>query len=612
MNMDQSANESGESKETESAETESAETEAGVVEAGEPQKQRSKSRVVMVVAGVVAAALVIGAVGFVVSTREEPEVANAGTGTDILVFLGESVVGAAVGDGFESALGALFPEAPDPTEAKVDEVLAQIDGLSVQINALQGATKSLSDQVDTNFWSANSTRLGDDVDALSNIYTLWIKPLAAEAAIYSQARIAGDTAAIATAETNLNTARDKFINGYNNSLVTNAGISDRLHHDIVPSQGATSILSARGKVLMAKGYLTAEDSQELRDLYDTIAQQQALAVYIKAEFEALQDNGDGQNQKIANDIVTQWKTNQAAELAALPPVIPPGVIIATPNKVTANATMWMGSAKMGEPTKTSALSPWSNPVTQQGEISQLATLRTEVNSEYFDPDAISSYGREVTGWDYPSTQAQFDQLTAAVASSPGSTVGQRLAAAGSGRTTDFNFVQPGVPSQERVWVNPTQGWPATVYTCVEEHWYGDTKATTTISVPSIVNLNAPTAVIAGLPLYVSNPYITEFYADDSRSNADQCNNDIQNVWLNSEQRLSSLSSVLWARTVGTGIEEDYMAQSGNYSYNLPVTTYPKWSDAWKFASDQTVYPSGGPNGYTCTNPPSQKFVDTNC
>ena len=70
--------------------------------------------------------------------------------------------------------------------------------------------------------------------------------------------------------------------------------------------------------------------------------------------------------------------------------------------------------------------------------------------------------------------------------------------------------------------------------------------------------------------------------------------------------------MLWARTVGTGIEEDYMAQSGNYSYNLPVTTYPKWSDAWKFASDQTVYPSGGPNGYTCTNPPSQKFVDTNC
>ena len=126
--MDESANESNESTETEAVETESAETEAGVAEAAEPQKLRSKSRVVMVVAGVVAAALVIGAVGFVVSTRDEPEVANAGTGTDILVFLGESVAGAAVGDGFESALGALFPEAPDPTEAKVDEVKAGYGG----------------------------------------------------------------------------------------------------------------------------------------------------------------------------------------------------------------------------------------------------------------------------------------------------------------------------------------------------------------------------------------------------------------------------------------------------------------------------------------------------
>ena len=100
--MDESANESNESTETESTETE-----AGVAEAEEPQKHRSKSRVVMVVAGVVAAALVIGGVGFVMSTRNEPEVANAGTGTDILLFLGESVAGAAVGDAFESALGAL-------------------------------------------------------------------------------------------------------------------------------------------------------------------------------------------------------------------------------------------------------------------------------------------------------------------------------------------------------------------------------------------------------------------------------------------------------------------------------------------------------------------------
>ena len=610
--MDDSENSGGESTETEAAETE-----AGVAEAGEPQKHPSKSRVVMVVAGVVAAALVIGGVGFVVSTRNEPEVANAGTGTDILVFLGQMVVGAAVGDGFNSVLGALFPEATaDPTAAKVDEVKAQIDGLTVQISALQAATQSLSDQVDKDFWSENASRLQDDLAALKNMQTTWIAPLAAEGAIYSKARLAGDTAAMATAETNLNKAKDNFINGYNNSLVTNEGIADRLHNDIVPSAGATSILSARGKVLMAKGYLTAEDSQELRDLYDMIAQQQALAVYINAEFQALQENGDGVHQGLANDVVTRWKTNQAAEFAALPPVIPPGVIIATPNKVTANATMWMGSGRML--TKTPGLAPFDlasgSNVLSQVEISQLEALRTEVNSEYYDADAISSYGREVTGWDYPSTQAQFDQLTAAVASSPGNTVGEKLAAAGAGRTTNFNFVQPGVPFKERVWVNPTQGLFTTAYTCVEENWLADKKATVNVSVPYIVNMTAPTAVISGLPLYVSNPYMTYLPSEENLGErAQQCSTNIGIQWANSESRPDGgLSSVLWARTVGAGVDEDYMAQSGNYSYNLPASTYPPNVAAAKFANDQTDYPSDGPDGYTCQTPPSQKFLDDNC
>ncbi|CAB5068562.1 MAG: hypothetical protein F2942_08230 [Actinobacteria bacterium] len=606
-----------EQSESEQVDPGGTEAEAGTAEAGEPQKHRSKSRVVMVVAGVVAAALVIGAVGFVVSTRDEPEVANAGTGTDILVFLGESVAGAAVGDGFESALGALFPEAPDPTEAKVDEVKAQIDGLTIQISALQAATQGLSDQVDKNFWSENATRLQDDLAALKNMQTSWIAPLAAEGAIYSKARIAGDTAAMATAETNLNKARDNFMNGYNNALVTNEGIADRLHNDIVPSAGATSILSARGKVLMAKGYVTAEDSQELRDLYDTIAQQQALAVYINAEFEALQENGDGLYQQNANDIVTRWRTNQAAELAALPPVIPKAVIIATPNRATANATMWMGSADSAQipPCGLSVCPFVANP------LAQVDALRTAVNARG-DNDGytpFSSYGLQLTGWDYPSTQVQLDQLTAAVASSPGTTVGEKLAAAGKGRTRDLGYVNPGVPSMERVWVNPPATSPQ-VLTCVNDpDWtvFGiSVSEDFTFAIPNMANLNAPTAFIAGLPIAIASPTVTPGSA--SRPVDAICDSAVQQVWLAGNTLPSGRSSgqsdsaVLWARTVGTGVEEDYMAQSGNYNYNLPASTYPQSSVAKTFANDQTVYPSGGPNGYTCTNPPSQKFVDTNC
>ena len=605
MNVDQSANESGEP-----AEIEAAEPEDGVAEAEEPQKHRSKSRVVMVVAGVVAAALVIGGVGFVVSTRDEPEVANAGTGTDILVFLGESVAGAGVGHVFESALGALFPEAPDPTEAKVDEVKAQIDGLTIQISALQAATQGLSDQVDKNFWSENATRLQDDLAALKNMQTTWIAPLAAEGAIYSKARIAGDAAAMATAETNLNKARDNFINGYNNALVTNEGIGDRLHNDIVPSAGATSILSARGKVLMAKGYITAKDSQELRDLYDTIGQQQALAVYINAEFEALQENGDGVHQGLANDVVTRWETNQTAELAALPPVIPKAVIIATPNRVTANAPMWMGSAD-NAPLDPSG--PDGTPFVPDQQA-YIDAMRTEVNAsrsnDIYTP--FSSYGQLLTGWDYPSTQAQFDQLTAAVASSPGTTVAERLAAAGKGRTTKFSFVQPGYPPMERVWVNPPATSPYGITCVIRNPGSIDVDSTEyKFQVHNVVNLNAAAATISGLPMAIPSP--TRFSSYSDGMDATLCADRVKPVWLAGNKTSTGQASgqnsaeVLWVRTVGTGVEEDYMAQSGNYNYNLPASTYPA---AEKFATDQTEYPPNNVN--TCTNPPSQKFVDENC
>ena len=604
-----------EQSESEQVDPGGTEAEAGTAEAGEPQKHRSKSRVVMVVAGVVAAALVIGAVGFVVSTRDEPEVANAGTGTDILVFLGESVAGAAVGDGFESALGALFPEAPDPTEAKVDEVKAQIDGLTIQISALQAATQGLSDQVDKNFWSENATRLQDDLAALKNMQTSWIAPLAAEGAIYSKARIAGDTAAMATAETNLNKARDNFINGYNNALVTNEGIADRLHNDIVPSAGATSILSARGKVLMAKGYITAKDSQELRDLYETIAQQQALAVYINAEFEALQENGDGVHQGLANDIVTRWETNQAAELAALPPVIPKGVIIATPNRATANATMWMGTANNAE---LDPSAPDGTPFVP-GQQAPIDAMRTEVNSQadlgYETSTAFSAYGTQLTGWDYPSTQTQFDQLTAAVASSPGSTVAQRLAAAGAGRSTNFNFVQPGTPSMERVWVNPPTTSPYGITCVIRNPGSIDVDSTEYMfQVHNIVNLNAPAATISGLPMAIPSP--TRFSSYSDGMDATLCAERVKPVWLAGNKKSTGQGSgqntaaVLWARTVGAGVEEDYMAQSGNYNYNLPATTYPQSPAAEKFATDQTEYPYNDVN--TCQTPPSQKFLDDKC
>ncbi|CAB5042172.1 unannotated protein [freshwater metagenome] len=323
------------------------------------------------------------------------------------------------------------------------------------------------------------------------------------------------------------------------------------------------------------------------------------------------------HQGLANDVVTRWETNQAAELAALPPVIPKGVIIATPNRATANATMWMGTANNAQ---LDPSAPDGTPFVP-GQQAPIDAMRTEVNSQadlgYETSTAFSAYGTQLTGWDYPSTQTQFDQLTAAVASSPGSTVAQRLAAAGAGRSTNFNFVQPGTPSMERVWVNPPTTSPYGITCVIRNPGSIDVDSTEYMfQVHNIVNLNAAAATISGLPMAIPSP--TRFSSYSDGMDATLCADRVKPVWLAGNKTSTGQASgqnsaaVLWARTVGTGVEGDYMAQSGNYSYNLPVTTYPKWSDAWKFASDQTVYPSGGPNGYSCTNPPSQKFVDTNC
>jgi len=299
-------------------------------------------------------------------------------------------------------------------------------------------------------------------------------------------------------------------------------------------------------------------------------------------------------------------------------VIPKAVIIATPNRVTANATMWMGSKTSFE--LQPAYSPdylvsfdTSGPPLRQADAS-LTEVNASGDNDDFTP--FSSYGLQLTGWDYPSTQVQLDQLTAAVASSLGNTVGEKLAAAGAGRTTDFNFVQSDNPSRERVWFDPKVMSPVSV-DCFTPHWYGDDYITDGFQLHRWVNLNSNALTISDAYLGATSGYQLP---DGNEEAWRKCYDEVRRVWLANTRSPdgtlngSSVASVLWARTVGIGIEEDYMAQSGNYNYNLPASTYTGQATVGKtFANDQTVYPDGGPNGYSCyPNPPSQKFLDMYC
>jgi hypothetical protein len=101
-----------------------------------------------------------------------------------------------------------------------------------------------------------------------------------------------------------------------------AGLDTDISSFLRPGDKLTSVLSAYGLVLMEKRIIGRTDSVALRDLYDQLAQAEALASWMVAEYHVYN------NVQLSRDqILARYTKDTAAEVAGLPPMIPQGAVV---------------------------------------------------------------------------------------------------------------------------------------------------------------------------------------------------------------------------------------------------------------------------------------------
>jgi hypothetical protein len=263
---------------------------------------------------------------------ESVDVKEAGIETDIAEFLGKSLVSGVVGaggaKGFNSALAAIFG---DPTTEALDTITSQLDAVTTQVAALQKDVTQLQNTVDTNYYNDVARNLEQHMNTINELQLQELQGIVDDAKALQTAK---GTPGEATARTNLDNSKASFVRVYEENFAAYSAIAANIHEVLLPAGALTdkSILTARGQVLMDKGYVNSGDSDDLYRLQNTLAQEEALAVYLNAEYLVMSGK-----QAAADRLVTDWSNAQIQETAVLPPRIPTGAIVVTPNSRFAGA-----------------------------------------------------------------------------------------------------------------------------------------------------------------------------------------------------------------------------------------------------------------------------------
>ena len=112
--------------------------------------------------------------------------------------------------------------------------------------------------------------------------------------------------------------RKDFLRFYEtNALVLERGIRE-IHAALVPGALQTSVLAAYGQVLMTKRILNRVDSESLQGLYGDLAQTEALASWMAAEYRS----ASPQNPEAFRNVITAYLGNAKALYPIPPPQTP--------------------------------------------------------------------------------------------------------------------------------------------------------------------------------------------------------------------------------------------------------------------------------------------------
>ena len=239
----------------------------------------------------------------------------------------------------------------DPNTQRFNELESQLSDISNQIRTLQNSVGQISNELNVIKSNQFIIPLDGYVTHVQDYYFRDFKPMLNELETYvaaERALAAGQTcdddATCKKARKNFNDDQKVFLD----NASAHSDDNSQIHRLLVPGSNGGSALKAFGEYLMAgpgsTGFLTAADSDRVFKIYHYFAEWEAVATWMKAEYEAFHYTDQPANFA---DFVDQEVTGfQKSEFDALPDPIPPGTVISLPvlpgDRTTAlNRPMWI-------------------------------------------------------------------------------------------------------------------------------------------------------------------------------------------------------------------------------------------------------------------------------
>jgi hypothetical protein len=307
-----------------------------------------------------------GACGSATSSNPSPpKQATAGglTPFDVAKWMGEKAATGVVEHtaimGFEyisriSGLDRILPATPqDEILDQLREIKAQLDGVESQIQQLnQKMDQAITEERKFQFDAALKA-VCSDVGRATQLYDLYVPAVNAATTLgrilesdhpeYADVRIDSLPPAIQALYTSspvascpskedlrilgcntprilVDTRQNAFADAFAPSALNGEIIAREISNALRPGQLSDSVLTAYGRTLMSKRFLTGDDSAALKALYDELAQGEALAAWMSAEYFSKYTAIHGNQQ-----VFQSYLDNVAHE--HLPPPIPQGDVI---------------------------------------------------------------------------------------------------------------------------------------------------------------------------------------------------------------------------------------------------------------------------------------------
>jgi uncharacterized protein YjbI with pentapeptide repeats len=273
------------------------------------------------------------------------------TAIDIAKFVGEKALGAAAGKAFGMVFSALGLDGGSPDAAALRAIQAQLENISAQLVTVQKSIDTVNTNVLQNGLDAQLIGLRNQANLVRDVYDTKFIPVLNDAIALADAKAKKDPQAIDNATLKL--FIDRFVFDVTFDFAGLGAIPQNFHDALVPG-AATSVLSAMGKVLLSqRRYLTSDVSVAIRTLFGALADQQALAAWMRMERNVPADPRAPHAFDTFELVRKQYLANVVEEYRYLPPMIPAGVVIdagpvATLRTNTSNATMWLPASDLGD------------------------------------------------------------------------------------------------------------------------------------------------------------------------------------------------------------------------------------------------------------------------